>query len=1256
MRTKMPEHLKVLIIEDTQTDYELILRELQNGGFTTASSRVQTADELRKSLSKKWDLIISDFSLPQFDAFESLKIVQESDIDIPFIVISGHIGEQTAVKVMKLGAHDYLMKDNLARLVPVVERELREAHERKKRRKADAELKKIEWLLSKQSDSEPENIDDLAYGDLTELNESGIIKQAIGQDLLKNIAGDYLGLLDTATAIYEKNGDYALGIFASGWCRFLDKASRNLCQTHDNKKALECGQWLCHESCWTDNSKIAIETGKPVEIECNGALKIYGVPIRAGDEIIGAINFGHGNPPDDPEKLKEIADKYKVDIQELEKLAREYRSRPPYIIEKAKRRLVSTARLIGEIVERKRTQDQLEESRTRLVDAQRLAKTGNMTWYIDSGEVTWSEGMCELMGYDKSEAISYNKALEDILHPDDREFVRNWIEKGTSAGDEILPTLEHRLIKKDGAEIYVHTIGRVLYKAGKPFELFATVQDITEKKIAEAEKRKTDKLLKEMSEIAHVGGWEHDLVSKSATWTDELYSIIGIKDGPPPGPDEHLDYYPPEDRKMLEKAYSKAIEEGESFDMVLRCITRKGYPIWARAIGKPEFKNGKCIKMRGTFQDITESKKLQDERDKLLHDMGERVKELNCIYDITKAIYEHNNLDNIFKKVMTHIPPGWQYPEITEARITFDDKEFTTDKFKKTKWKLAGNITVNNENRGSVEVYYLEQKPEMNGDPFLKEESELITTIARLLGESIERKIAAESLAESQARYHDLYSSAPAAYFSIGQDGTIENANTAAEEFTGLILEEMKKKSILGLYAAESQDKAREIFTQVKIGKSYDNEEMVYLRKDGAKVYGLLYISPVKDSEGNFAGSRSIVIDITERRKLEDQLNRASRMEAVGRLAGGIAHDFNNALTPIIIVSELRLQQLKDDDKIKKDFREILNASDRCVNLTRQLLAFGRQQPFEMEVCDLNKVVIEMKSMLARIIGEDIELINNLADNLDNIKADIGQLEQIIVNLAVNARDAMPEGGKLILETENVDLKEPMAGKHFTMPAGRYVKLSISDTGIGMDEETKDRLFEPFFTTKERGQGTGLGLSTVYGIIKQSGGYIWVYSEEGKGTTFKIYLPRETAAVEEPKPSRKKEKHEFRGTETILLVEDDNEVRNVAERILVEFGYKVIVAENGQKALDLASETKEHIDLLVTDVIMPGLSGNIVAEHLVVDYPDLKVLYISGYTDDAIMHHGVLEKGTNFIQKPFTILSLTEKIRKVLDDTESTYG
>ena len=427
-------------------------------------------------------------------------------------------------------------------------------------------------------------------------------------------------------------------------------------------------------------------------------------------------------------------------------------------------------------------------------------------------------------------------------------------------------------------------------------------------------------------------------------------------------------------------------------------------------------------------------------------------------------------------------------------------------------------------------------------------------------------------------------------------------------------------------------------------------------RKDGA----LRWVSntPVlhRDEHSRLLGYDGLIQDITDRRQaeeertnLEDQLRQAQKMESVGRLAGGVAHDFNNLLTPIMGYADLLLADLSSGDPRHERLEHIRRAAERARDLTRQLLAFSRKQVLDIQQVNLKKVVSEFEKFLRHTLREDIQIRLHLPPDLGNVRADVGQIEQVLMNLIVNAQDAMPGGGVLTLELADIVLDEDYAAGHQGVLPGPYVQLTVSDTGCGMDPVTLSRIFEPFFTTKTRGEGTGLGLSMVYGIVKQHGGNIWVYSEEGLGTSFKIHLPRSKETADSKAASSVSAVHTLRGTETVLVVEDNKAALEMVCQILKRQGYRAIKAENATDCIEVANEYKEHIDLLLTDVVLPGINGKELFKRLTTARSKLKVIYMSGYTDDTIAHHGILEEGINFIQKPFSLQSLAQKVRDVLD-------
>jgi two-component system, cell cycle sensor histidine kinase and response regulator CckA len=518
----------------------------------------------------------------------------------------------------------------------------------------------------------------------------------------------------------------------------------------------------------------------------------------------------------------------------------------------------------------------------------------------------------------------------------------------------------------------------------------------------------------------------------------------------------------------------------------------------------------------------------------------------------------------------------------------------------------------------------------------------------------LERAHERQALRKSEDRFHAFMDNSPAVAFMKDEDGRFIYVNQRFERFFKLTRQQWLGKTDFDLWPEET---ARQLRANDEVILAEDKPAEIFEAfpgPDGTLHYWLVFKFPVKDQTGRrFLGG--MAVDITERRQLEQQLRQAQKMEAIGNLAGGVAHDFNNIVTIITGYSDMLLSRIGPEGPMRRELEQIKKAGDRAHSLTRQLLAFSRRQMLQPKVLDLNAVVTNLEPMLQRLIGENIDLVIELKPELGQVKADPGQVEQVIMNLAINGRDAMPQGGKLLLETDNAELDEAYARRHLPMPPGSYVHLAVSDTGHGMDAATQARIFEPFFTTKEQGKGTGLGLSTVYGIVKQSGGYIWVSSERGQGTTFKIYLPRVVAPADSVPPDTHWSSLP-QGMETVLLVEDEPEVRWLVRDMLRHLGYTVLEARHGIEAQVQSIQHPGPIHLLITDVVMPQMSGRQIAERLTPEHPETKVLYMSGYTDDAVVRHGVLAAHMAFLQKPFSPEALALKVREVLDGQTSGSG
>jgi two-component system cell cycle sensor histidine kinase/response regulator CckA len=477
--------------------------------------------------------------------------------------------------------------------------------------------------------------------------------------------------------------------------------------------------------------------------------------------------------------------------------------------------------------------------------------------------------------------------------------------------------------------------------------------------------------------------------------------------------------------------------------------------------------------------------------------------------------------------------------------------------------------------------------------------------------------------------------------------GVIEYVNPAFEALTGYSPEEAIGRTPRLLKSGQQPPGLYQELWETILSGGVFRGILVNRKKNGEIFFAEKTITPLRDAEGRITHFISNDRDITERRRLESQLQQAQKMDAIGRLAGGVAHDFNNLLMVISAYAELMQDSLAAEHPLRRNVQEIMTASRRASDLTRQLLAFGRKQMQSLQLLDLNWIIQDINKMLPRLIGEDIQLVFVAGRNLGQVNADPVQIEQVVMNLAANARDAMPHGGKLVIETASVRLDEAYVQRHSIVPAGDYVLLAFTDTGQGIAPEHIAHIFEPFYTTKEEGKGTGLGLATVYGIVKQNGGFIWVYSEPGIGTTFKIYMPRVQQETGRMQPLKLVEESP-QGCETLLLVEDEAAVRQSAREFLTLNGYTVLEAKNGEDALYIARDYLGPIDLMITDVVMPHLGGAKLAGQLAAERPNMKVLFVSGYAENTVLRHGAIDVTNSFLQKPFSLKALARKIREVL--------
>ena len=754
------------------------------------------------------------------------------------------------------------------------------------------------------------------------------------------------------------------------------------------------------------------------------------------------------------------------------------------------------------------------------------------------------------------------------------------------------------------------------------------LRDVTERKRHEEALRETRYFLEEAEALAQVGCWvAPEDPDGPVFWTKESYRIAGVPEGTPMTANQFFTLVHPDDQATVRAALEAALARSAPYEVFENV-----------AEGAP-------LRIIGTVQDITE-------RRAALAQLGESEARYRRIVETTsEGVWE---LDAGFLTTFVNQRMADMVGYSRDEMIGLPARAFFTEA-----GRAVTEATLARRRQGVSETYETSVRRKdgsalwvlVRSNAIIDDDGRFMGTIG-LMGDMTERR----KSEEARNRLAAIVESSGDAIISKTLDGSITTWNPAAERLFGYSAEEIVGRPVTVLIPPDREDEEPAFLARLAAGRRVEHYDTVRRRKDGSLVEVSLELSPITDAEGRVVGASKIAHDITARRKQEtalrrseEQLRQAQKMEAIGSLAGGIAHDFNNILSVILSYTELLIDDHDANDPVRADLDEIHKAGNRAADLTRQLLAFSRQQLLEPKVLDLNRSIVDIQKMLGRMLGEDVVLSLQPSPEIGRVYADAGQIEQVLMNLVVNARDAMPRGGNLTIETSNVVLAAEQAAQLGGLTPGSYVLLAVTDTGTGMDQATRERIFDPFFTTKETGKGTGLGLSTVYGIVQQSGGHIAVHSTVGVGTTFEIYLPRTDREAEDDRSLRAPGTLSYRGSETILLVEDEDQVRAVMRSILRKQGYHVLEAQNGGEAFLISEQFAETIHMLLTDVVMPRMSGRVLAERLQPQRPEMKVLYVSGYTRDATFQHGVLDAGKAFLQKPVTPETLLKKVRESLD-------
>jgi two-component system cell cycle sensor histidine kinase/response regulator CckA len=876
-----------------------------------------------------------------------------------------------------------------------------------------------------------------------------------------------------------------------------------------------------------------------------------------------------------------------------------------------------------------------------------------------------------LFGYRQSEILGAE--LDSLLAPGELMKEAAALTRRSTTGNVVREKAKRR--RRDGSLVDVQILGVPISADGKLVGSFGMYEDITERRRAEQAQREAEERFRSLFENATEGIFQSTTDGRYLSVNPALARMCGFA-----SPSEMISrvedlgreiYADPNVRTVFKHLVEKY---GSVKDFEYEVRRRDGAKIWisenAHVVRNPD---GEILSYEGTIEDITARKRAELERQvtfEIIHavNVTDNLDDLMRLIHIAlkKVLYAENCFIALYEPStgMFHFPffvdqfdqapPPQRVGKSCTAHVYRTGQAMlipqrTFDLLaEEGKVELVGTPSPSwlgvplRTPAATIGVLVVQHYEDENA--YTERDQEFLGSVGGQIALAIERKRSEEKVRESEARLRVLVEQLPAVLWTVDRGLRFTSALGA-----GFARLKIKPDELVGMSLLDYFETADQTFLPIAAHRRAVAGEPMTFHVEWKSGSYACHVEPLRDSDGQVSGAICMSLDITDRKQLEEQLRQAQKMEAVGRLAGGIAHDFNNLLMVIQGYSDLLVERLPDGDPLRRNAEQIQMASQRASSLTRQLLAFSRKQMLAPKILNVQSVVAEMEKILRRLIGEDVQLETSSAPDLGLIKADRSQIEQVILNLAVNARDAMPQGGRLTIETANVELDASYSHPPAVLSPGRYVMLAVTDNGCGMDAETQAHVFEPFFTTKEKGKGTGLGLATVYGVVKQSGGYVWVYSEPGRGTSFKIYLPRiEETAVPAGREGKKETQIAERGSETILLVEDEKGVRELAREYLASSGYTVIEAEDGHTALELAAMHVGPIHLLLTDVVMPGISGRELAERVSQIRPGIKIIYMSGYTDQAVVHHGILRNDAVLLQKPFTLMTLAGKLREML--------
>lgn len=1117
---------------------------------------------------------------------------------------------------------------------------------------SEEKLKKLEWMLEERDPLSDNERDEYIppYGDVTKLNSCRLIMDSVGSETLKEIGKYAVKLLDTSVAIYEANGDYAFGMFSSGWCKIMDAASRELCKTDDNREALSCGKWLCHENCWNDSAKRAMETGKPTDIECVGGINLYAEPIYAGQNVIGAINIGYGDPPKSTDKLRVLSDSFDVDPEKIKEIGASYKSRPKFMVDVAKKLLGAFARLIGEIVEKAEAEKTIRKSEEEFRQVYEHMAIGVARVSLDYLIEAANDAYCSMLGYSEKELIG--KHLKDITHPEILD--ENLLKQSQLARGEI----DHFRMDKS----FIHKNGRVIYGIldanlirdvdGKPLYFIGSVLDITDRRKAEEKLKESEKKFSTIFEsnpaaVAITRLSDNRIVDVNRYW--EMATGYARSEVIGHHPHDFDLWADPEAReKLIDQLKEKQKTIVDEVSIHKKSGEIRFFIMSAEIVAL--FDDNFLITMA---QDITDRKQAET---KLKHSQNMLKTILDSIP--SSVFWKDCDLKYLGGNRLWLDAVGSESSEEIIGRTDYDfpwEKE-QADSFRRDDRAV---IESGNPRYGIIEAYRKSDGAlawaRTNKIP-LRDDQGNVIGILGTFEDITDLKEAEDALRESEEKYRLLVEKADEAIF-IAQDGIIKFPNPKTLELTGYSEKKLATIPFADLIHPEDRQMVVDRYRRRINGESPPSDYAFrIISKSDSVLWVQNNVAPIT-WDGRPA-TINLLRDISEKRQLEKQLRQSQKMEAIATLTGGIAHDYNNLLA--IIVGNLGLaQQNAEPGSDQADFlNEAEKAARKVGDLTHELMALSRGGG---PIKELGSIRESLKQAIRAVPAErGIAVDESASDDLWLVPHDARKMVGVFRNLVTNAVEAMPDGGVITIKAENLQIVDENGATGPGPKPGRYVHISIQDQGKGMPKEHLNRLFDPYFSTKPMGtqKGMGLGLATAHAIVKKHGGEITVQSTPDVGTTVSIYLPAQSEEgigqdVEDEVSSSQSstaDQQDLKGR--ILLMDDEEMLRHLAEQMLKRLGYKVETVKDGTEAIGLYKkhlDSDEPFDAVILDLtIKGGMGGERTLQELLRIDSEIKAIVSSGYFNDPVMtdfeNYGFM--GT--LAKPFEMKDLKESLEKIL--------